>query len=156
MNWYVFFTTARAEKQVEKRLALRGMETFLPLHLAPHRWSDRIKLVEVPLFPSYVFVHTDDHKARECLGTQGIVRMVFHNGTPAIIAEREIAVMQSFLEQARAQELTYSLSEEALIACGSLKDISGKIKRIGKKCLLLHLEQLGLTVSVAMEQGKKK
>ena len=155
MDWYVLYTSPRAEKLVEKRLELTGVKTFLPLHLAPRRWSDRIKLIEVPLYPSYIFVFSNNHKVRECLGVQGVVRIIYHNGSPAIVAEREITAIQSFLEQARAKELSYSLNEEVLIACGSLKDISGKIKRIGKKYLLLHLEQIGLTVSVAMDQVKK-
>ena len=154
-NWYALYTASRAEKQVEKRLMLSGIKTFLPVHLAPRCWSDRIKMVEVPLYPSYIFVNTNDHKVRECLGIQGVARVVYYNGAPAVIAEREIVAVQSFLEQARTKELNYSVDEEVLIACGSLKDISGKIKRVGKKCLLLHLEQIGVTVSVAMDQVKK-
>ena len=155
MNWYALYTAPRAEKQVERRLILTEIETFLPLHLAQRQWSDRIKLVEVPLYPSYIFVHTNDHKVRECLGVPGVVRVVYYNGAPAIISEREIAAIQSFLEQARTKELSYSVNEEVLIACGSLKGISGKVKRIGKKWLLLHLEQIGFTVSVAIDQVKK-
>ena len=156
MNWYVLYTSPRAEKQVEKRLSLLGVETFLPLHLVLRRWSDRIKLVEVPLFPSYIFVHTNDHKVHECLCVQGITRIVYHNGIPAVISKREIVAIQSFLEQARNKELNYSINEEVLVACGVLKDISGKIKRIGKKYLVLHLEQIGTTISIAMDQIKKK
>ena len=152
MDWYALYTAPRAEKQVEKRLELRGIETFLPLHLAPRRWSDRIKLVEMPLYPSYLFVHADELKVRECFGVQGVVQVVYHNGSPAVVAEREIVAIRSFLEQVRARELIYSINEEVLVACGPLKNISGKIKRIGKKWLLLHLEQIGLTVSVEMDK----
>ena len=155
MNWYALYTAPRAEKQVAKRLMQTAIETFLPLHLAPRRWSDRIKLVEMPLYPSYIFVYTNACKIYECLGVQGVARVIYHNGSPAVVAKHEIAAIQSFLEQARAKELSYSIDDEVLIACGSLKDISGKIKRINKKCLLLHLEQIGLTVSVAMDQVKR-
>lgn len=156
MNWYVLYTWPRAEKQVEKRLVQAGIETFLPLHLSPRRWSDRMKLVEVPLFSSYIFVRISDRKVRECLDIQGVVRIIYQNGSPAVIAKREITVIRSFLEQARTRELSYSINEDVLIACGSLRNISGKIKRIGKKCLLLHLEQMGVTVSVEINQVKKK
>lgn len=155
MKWFVLYTSPRAEKQVEKRLKEMGMHTFLPLHLAPRQWSDRIKMVEVPLYPSYLFVNTDDHTIRECLGIQGVARIVFYNGIPAVITEQEIAAMQSFLEHARAKEISYSIGEEVLIACGALKDISGKIKRIGKKYLVLHLGQIGITVSVTIDRVKK-
>ena len=154
-NWYALYTRPRAEKQIEKRLEQAGIQVFLPLHLAPRRWTDRIKMIEVPLYPSYIFVCTTDHKVRDCILIPGVSKVVYYNGAPAIITEREIAAIQTFIELARTKELSYSIDEEVLIACGSLKDISGKIKRIGKKLLLLHLEQIGLTVSIAIDQVKK-
>jgi transcription antitermination factor NusG len=54
--WYALHTRARHEKTVERRLKDGGMETFVPTALEVHRWSDRKKTVEVPLFSCYVFV----------------------------------------------------------------------------------------------------
>lgn len=156
MKWYALYTSPRAEKQVEKRLNEMGIKTFLPLHLSPRRWSDRIKMIEVPLYPSYIFVNTDEHKIRECLGVQGVARIVYYNGVPAMITEQEIIAMHLFLEHARAKEIRYSMGDEVLIACGALKNITGKIKRIGKKYLVLHLGQIGLTVSISIDQVNKK
>lgn len=155
MNWYVLYTTPRAEKRVAQRLAKAGIETFLPLHLSPRRWSDRIKYVEVPLFSSYIFVHTDDSILRTLIKIQGVSRIVFYEGKPAIIRPKEIAAIQSFLEKAQKKEISFTINDEVLIACGPLKDISGKIKKIGKKYILLHLEQLGITVNVAVDQVVK-
>ena len=72
MNWYVLYTSARAEKQVEQRLKLAGIETYLPLHRSRRKWSDRVKVVEVPLFNSYVFVRCEEHKLRELLLIYGV------------------------------------------------------------------------------------
>jgi transcription antitermination factor NusG len=55
-RWYALHTRARHEKTVEKRLRDHGMETFVPSAVEVHRWSDRKKKVEVPLFSCYVFV----------------------------------------------------------------------------------------------------
>jgi transcription antitermination factor NusG len=55
-RWYALHTRARHEKAVEKRLREQGMETFLPTAQEVHRWSDRKKRVEVPLFNCYVFL----------------------------------------------------------------------------------------------------
>jgi len=54
--WYALHTRARHEKTVERRLKDEGMETFVPTALEVHRWSDRKKRVEVPLFSCYVFI----------------------------------------------------------------------------------------------------
>ena len=54
-SWYVLYTAPRAEKQVRDRINALGVECWLPLHRAPRVWSDRVKIVELPLFNSYLF-----------------------------------------------------------------------------------------------------
>ncbi len=56
LRWYALHTRARHEKAIERRLHDQGMETFVPTTIEMHRWSDRKKKVEVPLFSCYVFV----------------------------------------------------------------------------------------------------
>ncbi|HEV2732688.1 MAG TPA: transcription termination/antitermination NusG family protein, partial [Terriglobales bacterium] len=56
VRWYALHTRARHERVVETRLREQGMETFLPVVQEVHRWSDRKKKVEVPLFSCYVFL----------------------------------------------------------------------------------------------------
>ncbi len=56
LRWYALHTRARHEKAIEHRLRDQGMETFVPTTVEVHRWSDRKKKVEVPLFSCYVFV----------------------------------------------------------------------------------------------------
>ena len=48
-NWYVLYTAPRAEKQVKQRLDAQGIKSWLPLHKTPRVWSDRVKIVEIPL-----------------------------------------------------------------------------------------------------------
>src|SRR6266446_2925486 len=56
LRWYALHTRARHERVVENRLREQGLEAFLPTVRETHRWSDRKKTVEVPLFSCYVFV----------------------------------------------------------------------------------------------------
>ncbi len=155
-QWYVLYTTPRAEKQVEQRLIEADVEVFLPLHVTYRRWSDRVKLVETPLFYSYIFVKSTDPVLRSLLSITGVVRIVFHAGAPAVIREREINAIRSFLETAKEKEIIHEIGDDLLIACGPLRDISGKIKKINKTHLVLHLEQLGCTVSVPLGNVVKK
>jgi len=57
-RWYALHTRARHEKAIERRLRDQGMETFVPTTIQVHRWSDRKKEVEVPLFSCYVFLRS--------------------------------------------------------------------------------------------------
>ena len=156
MEWYVLYTTARAEKQVELKLQAEGVETYLPLHKCPRKWSDRVKMVEMPLFSSYIFVRTTDEKLRTLLRINGVSRIVYYNSQPAIIRPKEIEAIREFVQKAAERECEFGLSEEVMVACGPLKDISGKIKKIGRKYLILHIEQMGITVCVKQNQVIRK
>lgn len=156
MEWYVLYTTARAEKQVELKLQAEGVETYLPLHKCPRKWSDRVKMVEMPLFSSYIFVHTTDEKLRTLIRVNGVARIVYYNGKPAVMRPKEIEAIREFVQKAAERECEFGLSEEVMVACGPLKDISGKIKKIGRKYLILHIEQMGITVCVKQNQVIRK
>lgn len=156
MEWYVLYTTARAEKQVELKLQAEGVESYLPLHKCPRKWSDRVKMVEMPLFSSYIFVHTTDEKLRTLIRVNGVARIVYYNGKPAVMRPKEIEAIREFVQKAAERECEFGLSEEVLVACGPLKDISGKIKKIGRKYLILHIEQMGITVCVKQNQVIRK
>ena len=147
-NWYVLYTSPRAEKQVKGRIDALGVECWLPLHRAPRVWSDRVKIVEVPLFNSYLFVRCTDPELRNLIRVYGVARIVYYNGKPAIVRQREIDAIKEFLEQ--ASNHTLCPGEEVEILCGAMKHVSGKVKK-EKNHLLLYLEQLGATVCVKMD-----
>lgn len=147
-EWYVLYTAARAEKQVKERIDILGVECWLPLHRAPRVWSDRIKMVDIPLFSSYLFVKCTDPVLRGLIRVYGVSRIVFYNGKPAIVRQKEIDAIKEFLEKAAEHPLC--AGEEVEILCGAMKSVSGKIKKVKKNHLLLYLEQLGATVCVKL------
>lgn len=147
-NWYVLYTAPRAEKQVKERIDALGVECWLPLHHAPRVWSDRIKMVDIPLFSSYLFVRCTDPVLRDLIRVYGVARIVFYNGKPAIVRQKEIDAIKEFLELASEHPLC--TGEVVEILCGAMKHVSGKVKKIKKKHLVLYLEQLGATVCVKL------
>lgn len=148
-KWYVLYTAARAEKQVKLRLDGMGIETWVPLHRCPRVWSDRIKMVDVPLFSSYVFVHCAERELRNLINVYGVARVIFYNGKAAVVRDEEIEAIKQFLAQ--ASELPLCPGDEVEIVCGMFKNVSGKIKKIKKSYLVLSLEQLGATVCVKLD-----
>src|SRR5437879_11574594 len=57
-QWYALQTRPRHEKKVTAELERKGIPSYLPLLAQVHRWTDRSKIVRVPLFPGYAFVST--------------------------------------------------------------------------------------------------
>jgi transcription antitermination factor NusG len=144
--WYVLYTQPRAEKKVNERLQALVDECYLPLHKSPRVWSDRVKIVDKPLFSSYIFVRCSEPALYPLLQVSGVVRIVYYCGKPAVIRPKEIAGIKSFLEKAAHRELC--VGDEVEILSGAFKNVSGEIRGIKKKYLSLTIEQIGITVSV--------
>lgn len=152
-QWFVLYTAPRAEKQVVERLEAAGVTCWLPLHSSPRVWSDRVKIVEIPLFSSYVFVFCREVDLRKLLSIYGVVRIVYYDGKPAVVRQLEIDGIKQFLEKAASHELC--VGEEVEILCGAMKHVSGKVKKIKKNYLVLFIEQLGATVLVNLSDVAK-
>ncbi|MDR0429301.1 MAG: UpxY family transcription antiterminator [Tannerellaceae bacterium] len=150
LNWYVLYTSPRAEKQVKERIALKGVECWLPLHRAPRVWSDRVKLVDIPLFNSYVFVKCNDYELRDLLKIYGVVRIVYYDGKPAIIRQKEIDAIKEFLE--KAQSHTLLVGDDVEILTGPFKNVAGKVEKINKNHLILYIDQIGYPVCVDLSE----
>ncbi|GAB1416559.1 hypothetical protein MASR2M117_19650 [Paludibacter sp.] len=151
-KWYVLYTSPRAEKQVLQRLLDENIESFLPLHLSPRRWSDRIKLVETPLFSSYIFVYTIHHRLFDLVRLPGISRVIYFEGKPAVIREREIKAIRQFLEIANGKAYKIELDDEVRVSVGALKNTVGKVIKIKKKYAVLLLNELGLQAQVRLDE----
>jgi transcription antitermination factor NusG len=149
LNWYALYTSPRAEKRVKDKLEQNGVECYLPLHRSPRVWSDRVKMVDMPLFNSYIFVKCNVIEIFRMYKVHGVVRIVFYNGKPAVIRQKEIDAIKIFLEETTGKRLC--TGDEVEILTGSMKNISGKIVRIKKKYLILHIKHLMATVCVNME-----
>lgn len=148
-NWYVLYTFPRAEKQVKERIDKEGVTCWLPLHRSPRVWSDRVKLVDVPLFNSYIFVYCTETVLRSLIRIYGVVRIVYYDGKPAIVREEEIDAIKKFLIEAEAHPLCSG--EEVEILCGAMKGVTGTVMQINKTHLVLSLEQVSATVCVKLE-----
>ena len=98
-RWYAVQTRGRHEKKVASQLSEKGIETFLPALREVHRWSDRKKIVEVPLFPSYTFVRIDpgSWERLSVLQTDGVVRIVTAGSELAAIDPKQIDDIRTLL-----------------------------------------------------------
>jgi len=100
-NWYAVHTRARHERVVAQRLREQGVNIFLPLVTEVHRWSDRRKSVEVPLFGCYVFVKlppTGEDRLR-VLRIDGVFKFVGGRGMGTPIAEAQIDAVRTLIGQ---------------------------------------------------------
>jgi len=97
VQWHVIYTRPRTERQIAKRLEEIGIETFLPFYKEVRKWSDRKKKIEVPLFPSYIFVKVDHVSKSKVFSVKNVVKFISIDGRPLVVREQEIINIKRIL-----------------------------------------------------------
>lgn len=98
-KWYIFYTCPRAEKKANKNIISLGYETFLPLKKECRIWKNRQrKLIEVPLFPSYVFVYAFHYNLYEINKVHGISTYITCAGNPVCIPQNDVMSLKIMQE----------------------------------------------------------
>jgi transcription antitermination factor NusG len=96
--WYVVRVRSNFERVASLSFQEKGYETFLPLYHSRRKWSDRIKEVDLPLFPGYVFSRFNPNLRLPILQTPGVVSIIGSSATgPISVDEVEIDAVRTFL-----------------------------------------------------------
>lgn len=93
-SWYALQVWARKESSVANHLESQGFECFLPKYVSVRRWSDRVKELEQPLFPGYLFSRFDFENRRPLVTTPGVLQIVGFGKKPTPVSEHEIHALQ--------------------------------------------------------------
>ncbi len=95
-SWYALYTRSRFENVVFQGLCKKSMEAFLPRIRVKSRRRDRTLMIQIPLFPGYLFVRTDLNPKEyiDILRTVGVVRMMGGKGGPVPVADSVIASLK--------------------------------------------------------------
>ena len=144
--WYAVYTKPRWEKKVHQLILDKGMESYCPLNKVRKKWSDRYKIVNEPLFKSYVFVRLSEEEKTTVRMVNGVVNFVYWNGKPARIRDQEISIIKKFLNEYEHLELEpVSLKEKQKVkfSRGVLMDEQGIVMRVDKNKIQVLLTSLG-------------
>ena len=158
-NWYVIHTKPRNEKKVYEQIVDKEIEAFLPLIQTVRYWSDRKKKLMVPLFPSYVFVNTnEEERIRAISDTYGAMRYVIYQKRPAIVSDREILNIKLSLqvpEKIKIEEKRITEGDLVEITSGIFRGLTGYIKEIrGHYKLIVNIMELNSTFSVQLSSSE--
>ena len=156
-KWLAVYTRPRWEKKVNQLLAERGIERYCPLNKVSRKWSDRIKVIEEPLFKSYVFVKVNDDDRTHVRMTPGIINFVYWQGKPAVIKEKEINSIKRFLDEYESVEvrpIDLELNQRVKIISGPLMDHEGKLMQLKNKIAKVAIDSLGYVLIASIERSK--
>ena len=155
-RWYATYTYPRHEKYVAQQLKERSIDSFLPLYRSSRRWRDRRKLVDLPLFPGYVFVRIALPQRLRVLEVQGVVRLVSFNGQPAALPEPEMEALRHGLgQQVCAQPHPFlRAGRRVRVARGPLAGSEGILARKKDKFrVVISLVAIMRSVAVEVDAG---
>jgi transcription antitermination factor NusG len=152
-NWFALYTKPRWEKKVNTKLLNKGVESWCPVQRVQRQWSDRKKIIEDPLFKSYVFVHITDSEKSKVLNTEGVIQFVYYLKKPAVIRDEEIELIRAYLLEKDVQISVQNLKqfEEkdlVVISKGVFMDKEGVVVKGGKKRVYVRLESLDQVMTV--------
>lgn len=152
-KWYALYTKPRWEKKIDSVLIRKGVESWCPLQKIERQWSDRKKVIEDPLFKSYVFVRIDESERAKVLMTDGVLNFVYYLGKPAVIKNEEVDTIKKYLAEKDASIFIISqegFKEETKIKVnhGVFMGNEGTVLRGGKKKVYVKLESLGQVMVV--------
>jgi transcription antitermination factor NusG len=153
-GWWVTYTRHQHEKMVAEMLSTKGFDVFLPLYASVRRWKDRSKILNLPLFPCYVFVRGGLDRRLQVVTTPGVHMILFNGEHVAMIPEAEIEAIR------RAVEGPFRVEPHPFLKCGarvrvirgSLEGIEGiLIRKKNLYRLILSVDMMAQSVAVEID-----
>jgi transcription elongation factor/antiterminator RfaH len=155
--WYAIYTQCRHEARVETRLQQQGLEVFLPRIATLSRRRSRRLPINVPLFPGYLFIHTDLDTStyHEILKTPGVVRLLGFRGSPTPVPEETIHSVKAIVDCGQPVHPYPYLKAGALVQVleGPLAGTIGVIleRKDKKRRLIISVELFQRSVAVELD-----
>lgn len=155
-KWYALHTRPKHEKAVVQRLTERGVETFLPIITEVHRWSDRKKRVELPLFSCYVFARFIPNRAeRLCaLRVDGVLGLVGSRSEGTPIPDDQIEAVRALVDGAFpwSPYPFLKIGQRVRVRSGALDGVEGiLISRNGSDTLVISVDAIQRSLAVRVE-----
>lgn len=132
LAWYAIHVKSRQEKRIADSLSRKGFEIFLPTQKARRLWSDRVKEIEVALFPTYVFARFDPRDRLPIVTTPSVFAIVGDGASLVPVPDHQI---ESVRRLSASGQIVHpcpflKVGQKVLIERGSLAGVQGILTRI--------------------------
>ena len=154
-SWYVLYTKPRHEKKLAERLRSEGWTVYCPLRKTTKQWSDRKKVVEEALFPSFIFIQCEDKEREKVFVHASAVRYLYWLRKPAIVRSEEIESIRHWMGEVNHASITIEsipLGSKVRLGAGPLMGQLGKVKEHRGDHVTIVLDKLGIQVRVKTQQ----
>jgi transcription antitermination factor NusG len=156
LSWFAVQTKPRHEKKAAAELQEKGISAFLPLCSEKRQWSDRQRVVELPLFPQYVFVRIAQSLNTRVLvlRTNGITSFVGMRGMGIPIPDEQIERVQTVLAHGIpvSPHLFMNVGKRIRIRGGALDGLQGILTAVnGDQTLVVSVELIQRSLAIRIK-----
>jgi transcription antitermination factor NusG len=153
--WYALHVRTRFEKVVARNARDKGFEELLPLYRRPSRWSDRIKQIDLPLFPGYVFCRFNPLDRLPILTIPGVKGIVGFGKNLTPVDESELNAIRAVLKSGAYCEPWpfLQVGQRVRVAYGPLAGTEGLVMMLKSACrLVISINMLQRSVAVEIDR----
>lgn len=155
--WYVIHTRSRFENVVNEGLAKKAVDSFLPRIPQRSKRRDRRVILNVPLFPGYVFVRSDLHPERhlDILKTVGVVRLIGNKDGPIPVPDETVQSLKIMVagESPILTGSRFKRGDRVMVVQGPFAGVQGSFARYrGAGRVVVHIDALGQYASVEVDE----
>jgi transcription antitermination factor NusG len=119
------------------------------------QWTDRVKVMDLPLFSGYVFCHLVEPRFLPILETPGVVKVVGTGAKPVPVEHHEMAALHRIAGSGQeTMPWPYlSVGQRVRMRAGALKDIEGILTNAdGRDRVVVNIDLLQRSVAVSVER----
>jgi transcription antitermination factor NusG len=155
-NWYVIYTRPQCEKKVASLLTKKKVENFVPFVSVETNGYIRKKIVNRPLFKSYVFAFTTEQEISLLKHVDGAINILYWLGKPAVINAEEIMAIKDFSKDYSNVNVERLLVNNSITEVNSLYnhsfEIDGNVIAVKNKTIKISLPSLGYAITADLKE----
>jgi transcription antitermination factor NusG len=155
-SWYALQVRSRKEGYVASQITAQGYECLLPTYKSIRKWSDRVKEMEQPLFPGYLFCRFDFRDRRPVITTPGVLQIVGSGHTAVPVSNEEIRDLQLVVSSGVSkQPWPYlEVGQRVRVNYGTLTGLEGILVNLkGNHRVVLSVTLLQRAVAMEVESS---
>jgi transcription antitermination factor NusG len=153
--WFALRVRPKHEKTVATNLSRLGFDEYVPLQRVRRHWSDRVKVLDAPLFPGYIFCRFTYSERLRVLNSPGVESIVGFGKTEVPVEDSEIAAIRALVASGKplAHLPFLRIGQSVLIERGPLAGIRGVVLRDESAWrVVVSVEALDRSIAVEVDR----
>lgn len=154
--WLVLRTRSHHENIVERCLQQKQIRAYLPKRRVVRRWKDRRAVLEMPLFPGYVFVQPQVDEYEKIRTVRGSCGFVVQGSKPAAMPEKELEAVRLLVCSGAELAVDPRLipGQKVQVIAGPFMGLQGELIRVkSQDRLVINAHLVSSSVSVEVDSN---